>query len=139
MTKLNAYRCDRCQGWIEEKDNTDALIVLNGKTVGRFRRDLCPPCIEKLELGEPDEVPTPAAQVLPSTRRQRQHTTPEEKVALVRRGKQLLDNGMTRKAVAESLGIGLSTWNAWYRTVVSASLSASGADPDRTTRASLGV
>lgn len=139
MTKLNAYRCDRCEAWTEEKDNTDALIVLKGKTTGRFRRDLCPACIEKLDLGEPDQAPAPASQVLPPLRTRHRHTTPEERVALVKRGRKLLDNGATPEVVAKELGVALSTWNRWQTEFVSASLSASGADPDRATRAALGV
>jgi hypothetical protein len=60
-------------------------------------------------------------------------------VALVRRGRKLLDNGATPEEVANTLEIAVSTWNRWQTEFVSASLSASAADPDRATRAALGV
>jgi hypothetical protein len=138
MTKLNAYRCDRCQGWVEEQDNTDALIVLKGKTVGRYRRDLCPPCIEKLELGEPDQAPVTTT-VVPQPRIRRPRFSPEEKAAKVKEGRRLLAEGVDLDAMLGKLEISPSSWNRWNSEFVSASLSASAADPDRATRAALGV
>lgn len=127
MTKLNAYRCDRCQGWVEEKDNTDALIVLKGKTAGRFRRDLCPPCVEKLELGEPDQVPVTTT-AIPQSQKGIHHHSPEERALKVKKGRSLLQNGMSLEDVFSGLKITRSTWDRWNSEFDSASLSASRAD-----------
>lgn len=139
MTKLTAYKCDKCGDWTEEKDISDAQIILKGKSQGRYRLDMCPPCVTKLDLGEAEQVPTPTPTHLPPTRPRHRHTTPEERVALVKRGRKLLDNGATPEEVAKNLEIAVSTWNRWQTEFVSASLSASEADPDRATRAALGV
>ncbi len=135
MAKLTAYRCDRCDEWVEETDVTHAVTLLKGKRTGRYVEDLCDPCAEKAVPSETKPAPEPTRITLPPAgpRRKQVKRNPEEVAAALRQGRDLLGEGKTLENVYAALGVSESTWKRWTRLAdsLSASRSASARDMGR--------
>lgn len=128
--KVNAYRCDRCEAWVEEVNVTHAVTVLKGRRTGRHAEDLCESCAEKV-------LPSDAEPA-----RQRGPRRNAEQIAeALQTGGQMLSEGASLEEVCAMLNILPSTWKHWLRrpTTVSASRSASSSNSQPADKVESGV
>lgn len=125
--KVNAYRCDRCNEWVDEDGVTHGVIDLKGRVTAKYKVDLCLGCAEKEEPKDVEPEPTATRTVLPRVEAPtgRYRRNPEQVAEALKIGTAMLADDRPLTAVLARLEITESTWKRWNEKVLAASASRS--------------